>query len=403
MGSVNGMEQMAEVLANRTVKFQERVLKGIDVLTTPLDTTSNATPKDEVLAVDRWKLYRYRPLVEKPAPVPVLIFYALVNRYYMIDIQPDRSMVKKFLEAGLDVYVVDWGHPSRGDRYLTMEDYIDGYMNQAVDYVRRRSGQEAITLYGICQGGTFSTIYTALHPEKVSNLAIMVTPIDFHTDTGLLNVWSQHLDPDRMVETFGNVPGDFMNVGFLLLNPLRLIYQKYIDFVDHVDNRDFVANFVRMEKWIFDSPAQAGEAYKQFIKSCYQENRLIKGELELGGRRVDLQQITQPVLNVFGEKDHLVPPACSRPFTDLVASEDKTVLSFPTGHIGLFTSSRSQKEYAPKIAGWLAEHCRPQQTKAVSETATRKPLTKTKKAAPGPTKKPATAARRPATKKGKGR
>jgi len=356
MTGTDSFRQLSEVMTERLVKFQERMLHGMEVFSEPLDTLSDATPKDEVLSVDRWKLYRYRPLVKNPKPIPVLIFYALINRYYMIDLQPDRSMVKKFLEAGLDVFVVDWGHPARGDRYLTMEDYIDDYMNQAVDHVRQLTGNQAITLYGICQGGTFSSIYTACYPQKVRNLAIMVAPINFHTDTGLLNVWSHSLDPDKMVEAFGNVPGDFMNVGFLLLNPLRLMFQKYIDLMEHSDNKDFVSNFVRMEKWIFDSPDQTGEAFKQFVKCMYQENQLVRGDFKLGNKTVDLKNITQPVLNVFAEKDHLVPPDCSRPFTDLVGSEDKTILSFPTGHIGLFTSSKSQRDYAPKIANWLANH-----------------------------------------------
>ncbi len=356
MEPTNSMDQISSVFAKRLVKLQERLLKGTEVMTDPLDTSCGPTPKDEVLSVDRWKLYRYRPVVKNPKPIPVIIFYALINRYYMVDLQSDRSMVSKFLEAGLDVYVVDWGHPSRGDRYLTMEDYIDGYMNQAVDFVRKQSGQDAITVYGICQGGTFSSIYTSRYPEKVKNLAIMVAPIDFDTDKGLLNVWSRSLDPDRMAETFGNVPGDFMNMGFLLLNPLRLMFHKYVDLVDHMNDKDFVTNFVRMERWIFDSPDQAGEAFRQFVKCMYHKNQLVKGEFELGGKLVNLKNITQPVLNVFAEKDHLVPPDSSRPFTDLVGSKDKTVLSYPTGHIGLFTSGRSQKEYAPAIAKWLAEH-----------------------------------------------
>jgi polyhydroxyalkanoate synthase len=179
-----------------------------------------------------------------------------------------------------------------------------------------------------------------------------------------------------MVDAFGNVPGDFMNVGFLLLNPMRLMFQKYIDLVENTDNKDFVANFVRMEKWIFDSPDQAGEAFRQFVKYMYQDNLLVKGKLKIGGRPVSLKNITQPVLNVFAEKDHLVPPASSRPFTALVGSADKKILSFPTGHIGLFTSSKSQREYAPAIASWLAEHS--QQTNvSASTTEDRTSLKKT--------------------------
>ncbi|MDJ0763606.1 MAG: class III poly(R)-hydroxyalkanoic acid synthase subunit PhaC [Myxococcota bacterium] len=372
MSYTDNLDRLSALFAERFSKRHEQLLAGMKTLTEPIDTSSGTTLKEEVLAIDRWKLYRYQPVVEKPLPIPVVIFYALVNRFYMIDLQPNRSMVRKFLEAGLDVYVVDWGHPTHGDRYLTMEDYIDGYMNLAVDMVRQRSGQNAITVYGICQGGTFSSIYTALYPEKVKNLALMVTPIDFDTDTGLLNVWSRYLDPDRMVQAFGNVPGDFMNSGFLLLNPLRLMFQKYVDFIERMSDKEFTANFIRMEKWIFDSPDQAGEAYRKFIKSMYQKNQLVKGEFELGGRKVDLKSIKQPVLNVFGEKDNLVPPACSRPFTDLVSSKDKTVLSFPTGHIGLFTSSRSQTEYAPAIASWLSKRClddRPMKRSALNPKA----------------------------------
>jgi len=379
MDTQKQLEQFSAVLAGRLEKMQGRILNGTKVLTEKMDTTAGVTPKDEVLSIDRMKMYRYRPVVKNPLPVPVVIIYALVNRFYMVDLQEDRSMVKKFLEAGLDVYAVDWGHPTRGDRYLTMEDYIDGYINQVVDHIREKSGQDAITIYGICQGGTFSTIYTALYPEKVKNLAIMVAPIDFDTDTGLLNVWSRHMDVDRMVDTFGNIPGDFMNVGFLLLNPLRLMFQKYIDMIDHLDNPDFVANFIRMEKWIFDSPDQTGEAFRQFIKCMYQENQLAKGEFVLGGRKVDLKTIKQPVLNVFAEKDHLVPPACSRPFTDLVASRDTTVLSYPTGHIGLFTSSRSQTEYAPAISRWLADHCKGTSKPRVAKKKTAKTTKRTQK------------------------
>jgi polyhydroxyalkanoate synthase len=376
----------SSLLAQRIEKIQKKLLDGTELLTETLDTKSDTTPKDKVLSVDRWNLYRYRPVVKNPHPIPVVIFYALINRYYMVDLQPDRSMVKKFLEAGLDVYVLDWGHPTRGDRYLTMEDYIDGYMNQVVDFIRENSGQDAITLYGICQGGTFSTIYTARNPKKVKNLAIMVAPIDFDSDAGLLNVWAKGIDAERMADVMGNVPGSLMNTAFLLLNPIRLLYTKYIDFLVHMDDPVYVTNFVRMEKWIFDSPDQAGAAFKQFVKLMYQENRLAKGTLVLGGKRVNLKKITQPVLNVFAEKDHLVPPECSRPFTKLVGSKDKTVLSYPTGHIGLFTSGRSQKEYAPAIADWLVRHCSGDAPAAAPKKRSVKTKTarKAKKQAAGP-------------------
>jgi len=337
------------------IKAQERMLRGVEVLTGPLDIDVGATPFEVIHRRDKVELRHYKTAAKDRCPVPTAVVYALINRYYMMDIQADRSMFKVFLDHGLDLYVVDWGYPSRGDKFLTMTDYIEDYIDHMVDFLRERSGQPKINLMGICQGGTFSAIYAALHPDKVKNLVTIVTPIDFDTDTGLLNVWSKKMDIDKMVDTFGNVPGDFMNIGFLLLNPARLMFDKYVSFLENLDDKNFVANFMRMEKWIFDSPDQAGEAFRQFVKDLYQQNKLVKGELVIGERKVNLKSIIMPVLNAFAEADHLVPPACSRKFTELTGSKDTLVLGYPTGHIGMFTSHRSQTEYTPRIARWLAE------------------------------------------------
>jgi polyhydroxyalkanoate synthase len=108
-----------------------------------------------------------------------------------------------------------------------------------------------------------------------------------------------------------------------------------------------------MEKWIFDSPDQAGETFRQFIKDCYQKNLLIKNEMKLNGTKINLKNITMPLLNVMAEFDHLVPNDASKPLSDAVSSTDKDTLVFPTGHIGIFVGSKSQKEVCPKIAAWL--------------------------------------------------
>ena len=110
---------------------------------------------------------------------------------------------------------------------------------------------------------------------------------------------------------------------------------------------------MRMEKWIFDSPDQAGETLRQFVKDCYQKNLLIKNEMKLNGKRINLKNISMPLLNVMAEFDHLVPNDASVPLNDAVSSSDKGTLIFPTGHIGIFVGSKSQKEVCPGIARWL--------------------------------------------------
>jgi polyhydroxyalkanoate synthase len=131
-----------------------------------------------------------------------------------------------------------------------------------------------------------------------------------------------------------------------------------------------------MEKWIFDSPDQAGETYRQFMKDCYQKNLLIKNEMMIDGQRINLKNITMPVLNVMAETDHLVPNDASLPLTDAVGSEDKETLVFPTGHIGIFVGSKSQKEVVPKIAAWLKPRSLPEEAgeEEIEKSMEEKPL-----------------------------
>jgi polyhydroxyalkanoate synthase len=158
-----------------------------------------------------------------------------------------------------------------------------------------------------------------------------------------------------MVDALGNIPGDFMNFGYLMLKPFQLNVEKYIGMADILDDEAKLINFLRMEKWIFDSPDQAGETFRQFLKDFYQENKLIKGEVELAGTRVNLKNIHMPVLNLYAEKDHLVPPASSKALEKYVGTEDYTVVSFPVGHIGMYVSGKVQKDLPPTIAKWLKE------------------------------------------------
>lgn len=333
--------------------MQKKLLKGLEILTSPMNTDTAIMPSELVYQEDRMKLFHYIPVKQKLYSPPLLISYALVNRQYMLDLQPDRSVIRYLLDQGIDVYLIDWGYPAPMDKFITLEDYIDGYLNSAVDKVLELSGESKLTLAGICQGGTFSAIYAALHPDKIKNLITIVAPIDFDTDSGLLNVWSKGLDVEKMAKSFGNIPGDFMNIGFLLMNPFRLVMDKYIGFMVNIDDPNFVNNFIRMEKWIFDSPDQAGAAWEQFIGDCYQKNLLIKNQLKIGKNTVNLKDITMPVLNIFAEYDHLVPPACSREFTKCTGSKDAEIASFATGHIGIFVSSKSQKEICPRMSQWI--------------------------------------------------
>ncbi|QHI72816.1 class III poly(R)-hydroxyalkanoic acid synthase subunit PhaC [Aminipila terrae] len=335
--------------------LQKKMMRGMEVLMDVDDEGSDCTPKELVYEEDKMKLYHYKPLTKNTCKVPTLIVYALVNRQYMMDIQQDKSVIKNLLEQGLDLYIIDWGYPAPEDRYLTMEDYIEGYIHNTVDFICKANKVEKINIMGVCQGGTFSTIYSALHPDKIKNLVTMVAPIDFDTEEGLLFKWGKNLNIDSMVDAYGVIPGDVMNAGFVILKPFQLMLDKYITVLDNLDDSKQMSDFFRMEKWIFDSPGQAGETIRQFVNDLYKENKLVKGELMIGEKQVNLKNINMPLLNIYAEYDHLVPPSASKPLNDHIGSSDKEMVSFPVGHIGMYVSSKSQKEMAGKIAKWIME------------------------------------------------
>lgn len=349
------LDLSAEALMHEALLAQQKLAAGLRTLPQVEDVHYGVTERQEVWRDGKVVLYRFVGAKSASAKIPLLIVYALVNRPYMVDLQEDRSLVKGLLALGEDVYVLDWGYPDRSDRFLELGDYIERFIDGAVDHLCRAHEVEAVNLLGICQGGTFSLCYAALHADKVRNLITMVTPVDFHTPDNMLSHWTRDMDVDLFVDALGNVPADMMNACYLMLKPFRLNVQKYVGLVDILDDRKGLEDFLRMEKWIFDSPDLAGEAFRQFIRQFYQRNGFVNGGIEIDGQPVSLTEVTMPVLNIFAEQDHLVPPDASRALRDLVGSDDYTELSFKGGHIGIYVSSRAQREVPAAIHGWLAE------------------------------------------------
>ncbi len=344
---------MENKLVEELNNMSSKLLKSYETLNQIDDVEIATTPKTAVYSEDKLTLYRYNRDTEPTYKTPVLIVYALVNTYKMLDIQPDRSYIKNLLNAGMDVYLIDWGYPTKVDRFLSIDDYVNGYINNCVDFVRKKNRVEKINILSICQGGTLSVIYSSLYPNKIKNLVTHVTPIDFSTNDGLLFRWSKDMDMDKIVAGFnGLIPGDFLNQGFDMLKPM-MKFQKQQTLSNSLDDKDKLLNFLRMEKWISESPDQAGECFKQFMKDLYQDNKLVKGELEVGGKKVNLKNLTSNLLNIYATEDHLVPPAATIPLNDYVGSTDKELYSFKGGHIGVFVGGKSQKELAPAVSEWL--------------------------------------------------
>jgi polyhydroxyalkanoate synthase subunit PhaC len=323
------------------------------------------TAKEEVWRSDKITLYRYLPVTERKLKQPLLIVFSLVGSYRIVDLQEDRSLVRNLLRSGVEVYVIDWGHPTRVDRHLGMDDYINDYLLGAVEEVSRREGGERVNVLGICEGGTFSLCYAALHPESVQNLLLAVTPIDFHAEDpnkplghGFINLWTRNLsaeDVDRLLAAHGNLPGELMGSVFASMTPMRTLLKYNLDLAELASDRQKLLNFLRMEKWLVDRPHHPGEVARQWIKDLYQQNKLVEGTFELGGHRVNLADVSMPVLNIFAKDDHIIPPAMTRNIGERLGTKDYTELALPAGHMGVFVSGKTQGMLGKSIVQWLSE------------------------------------------------
>lgn len=301
-------------------------------------------------------LYRYLPLPFAPRtyPRPLLICYAQINRPYVLDLEPERSLIRHLIAAGLTVYLIDWGYPDDADRDTSLTEYLARGLGGAVAHVLAAEHVPALDLLGVCQGGTFSLCYTALHPRQIANLVLMVAAVDFQTSADLLSQWVRGLDTELMRRA-GNMPGAALNAAFLALAPFRLLQQKYVHLLSSHPSPAELERFVRLESWIGDSPDQPATAFAQYLRCFYQENRLLLGKLTLGSERVRLEHVRQPILNIYGTQDRIVPPEASMALRGRTGSRDYAELPVETGHIGMYVSRRARLEVPQRISAWLAE------------------------------------------------
>jgi polyhydroxyalkanoate synthase len=322
------------------------------------DVQVATTPHDVVYEEDSLKLLRYQNEHSIDFKEPVLVCFALVNRPYILDLQPDRSVIRQLLKRGFDVYLIDWGVPTAADRTLRLQDYVCGFLRNVVEFVCAHSESSKVNLLGYCMGGTMSSMYTALYPQRIRNLILMAAPIDFSGEEGLLNVWTreENFDVDGFIDAFGNCPGSFLQSGFQMMKPVQNYVEKYTGFAEKMDDDGYLENFFAMERWGNDNIPVAGETFREFVKQLYQRNELVMGEMKLREMPVKLQNITCPLLTLVADHDHLVPPNSTLAIKHYVSSKFIHNMSINAGHIGLAVSSKAHSQLWPDAAMWIADH-----------------------------------------------
>lgn len=334
-------------------RLQQRLQRARDVLAALDRVHPGVTPRESVWSDEVATLNRLGGEHACRGGTPVLVVYALVNREHVLDLEENRSLLRELQQQRLDVWLLAWNPPTRYRPELTLERYVEGAIGRAVHSVLAQRRRSRLNLLGVCQGGTFALMYAARHPGQVRRLVTLVTPVDFEAEGFLLSRWLRHVDTDLLVEAYGNLPGSWLNLLFLALRPLQLGSAKYLDALDRLADPAEAASFLRMERWLNDSPDQAGAAFAHYARELVRANGFVNGTLTLAGEHVNLHAMRCAVLNVAAARDHIVPPASALRLGELLDGCPHREEVLQTGHIGLFTSRQHLGNLAVLIAGFV--------------------------------------------------
>jgi polyhydroxyalkanoate synthase len=359
---VSGQAELSRALAQA---LQDRPLNPYPYLRPIIERASGVreppvspTPHTVVYTRGAMRLLRYAS-PQRRYRTPILFSYSLINRWYILDFLPGRSLIEHLTREGFDVYVIDWGIAGPDEQHLTWEELLGGLVRNAVRWTLRTSNSDSLTLYGYCMGGTLALAYNSLYPEGVRNFVAQATPVDF-SHGGIYSLWTQprHFDVDSLVDAYGNIPSRVLESGFFAAAPVQR-FTRWLDVCRHIDEPEYVTTFLAMERWGADAVPFPGEVYRQYIKDCYQQNLFCQGKMEVGGQRVDLKRIRGALLNIIADQDVIAMPPMSEPLPGLVGSSDARTMRFPVGHIGLSASSKSPAKVWPAITRWIAERSSP--------------------------------------------
>jgi polyhydroxyalkanoate synthase subunit PhaC len=363
---------------------------GTHVLLEEIGVETGATPREVVWGRNKARLYRYLRSDELPAkgtggglggrrPVPVLMTYGFVLKPSVLDLVPGNSLVEYLVAEGFDVYMLDFGISDAEDAGLSLEELVLDYVHGAIQKVLQASGADEISLFGHSQGGTLCAMYASLFPERpLKNLVLLSAPTEFAPrNPGALGLWTlassssgAYFDPAMVSKIFGNLPTDLASQAITSMASLQAtaagmvartfgfgVYDTALRAIRDLADRDVsVRSWLAVSKWVDDAAPFPGELFRRWVRDFYQGDKLVKGEVEVRAQRVDLSNIECAVLNVSGQRDHIVPISKTGATTALARSSDKESVSLDAGHVGMLVGPGA-KALRTRLRDWLAPRC----------------------------------------------
>jgi poly(3-hydroxyalkanoate) synthetase len=282
---------------------------------------------------------------------PVLVVPSLINRATVLDLAPDRSLLRTIAAADLHTFLLDWGVPGDQERRYSLDDYILRVLIPAIVDVALRTN-EPVRLVGYCMGGTLATAAAVLAPAGVAKLGLIATPWDFHVGMDSLRAYLANMRPvlEGVLSTYGEAPFDLIQTLFASIDP-ALVGRKFRKFAALDPRSDEARRFVLLEDWLNDPVPLAADVARQCWFDWYGVNTPLRGLWQVGGTTIDPKGVACPSLALIPSRDRIVPPESAEALARVLPHAD--VRKLPLGHIGMMASGRAAEvTYAPLIA-WL--------------------------------------------------
>jgi polyhydroxyalkanoate synthase len=342
----SGLQELQKALGNEAAKRSAELLEGIQRYI--------AAPYQRHVPEPRsiWKSGSARLLDYGDDGTPLLFIPSLINRYYILDLEENRSLLRYLSQQGIRPFVLDWGVPDSSESDFGTLDYVNERILPAIDFLHRSTGQQ-IALAGYCMGGVLSIAAAQLAPKKLSSLSLFATPWDFHCKSFAPFILSEEWQGIVSQALSGNkpLPGEWVQSLFYMTDPW-VFEQKFRRFAGLDLASSAARDFIALERWVNDGVPMTARVARDTLLGWAQKNSLATGGWRLSNKIIDPQKIKLPTFIAIPKNDHVVPFDCAWPLVQLF--KNATILQPSSGHVGMMVGRSARKELWEPFASWLA-------------------------------------------------
>ena len=292
------------------------------------------------------------------ARASVLVVAGFTAGPQMLDLDPQRSVVRTLAAHGVDAWLLDWGRADETDRHRTVANQLER-IDRAVDAVREATDGRRPALAGHFHGGLLALLYCLRYPGRAGALVTLSTPVRFASSDDAFAGWLRACNGERLVDVLGNIPGPLVAALAAASSPMAWCGGGFFTLLEGLDSAAGADRMARFEHARRFPPAFPGETFRGLYRAFYRDDSFAAGGAAvIDGHRYDLARLETPLLNVLARHDRIVPPDASQPLAEWTGAGTESNREHPGGHYELLAGQRGHTELLPGIAGWLVERAR---------------------------------------------